>query len=424
MQNYSGNPASFPASISVFDDSNDDLRNAANMNASPEALADRTAYLKAQQFSIQTLVTYNSASDWLPVSAPVGTGTDFVAQCATYHPGSGIWLIGGNTTTTPTAFPRVAWSHGVDGSASDIYWLGTSGSSGVVVNTTTMVSSLAVDPTVPFGIYAITSRVGGGGSSCNIYYLPNASGLWVSVAALPSTSWVTNSVFGGNVLFGRTVSTGWEIDICAGGGAAPANVFSSTESNSGGRILFAPNSAGNAILAMPQYPVTAGHYAYSANGSTWSQYPAPSAFAAAYVAGLVYGSDANGACWLAIIVNVTTNQVSVWRTADGANWTANAGGYNFGSGNPALAARVTDVNSAGNGVLIGITESAGGVTPDLVNSRIILSGDAGATWHWVPANLPISNSQDPRLYGSGSQSCAVTGSFRFSHNYGIAAQKL
>lgn len=333
MTDYIGDSNSYPASLPLLSDGVPPA--AVQTNVPLEALADRTAYLKAHLGQIAAL-TFNTVAPTTPVTFDVLKHSDVLGRWFGLSVGATELL---TSTQQMLVWPAVT-DVPVPQRLGAVMWdfdLDSSGNMLVVSQTIDNITKRTAA-----GTWSNAISDGNTTAEPNIIWEP-VSGNWILAYSTGAVLWTQTS---GNLWTTRTTRTSPTFP-----GAA--------------RVTMGHNGAGRVV--MQGFSGTNTYFSYSDDGGvTWS---APTTLAL----GFTYSSTGrhnprpvfNGKAWVAVAMNTTTGVSRVFTSPDGATWSI---------GSSFTSTAICNIAGLG-GIVLGSTIRPGGT-----NGGIVHSSDDGATF--------------------------------------------
>lgn len=379
MHNYAGNPANFPT-VPLVDDADLNPPTAAALDLTGQALADRTANLRAGSGVVTWQPSY--------VLSLLGTITP---SCCAFDPIGLEWLIGGNDAT-----PHLAVAIG---RGDPLGWSAAGGAITTIASSTMQSICRGIEPAVANKYLYGGCIISSGGSIPSVLRVDTV-GLAFNVTLLEGGITDATSVVMGSL-------SGVVFAIVGAASAGHVGIFHSTDhmvtQTSAGLSFSAPVATwltaqsvpgGGTFMAIPAVAGGPGpSYFTSTDGITWTPHAGLSALLATETpSSLCYGTDGIGtACWILTTFDTAANQTNTYRSYDGVTWAAFTNNIPVGKALLALSA-------VGRQLIATLFESP--------RARILYSLDGGATW--ASTNLSIVGTSGAATAASNNQFLAVS----------------
>jgi hypothetical protein len=349
---YAGNPDNFPAEIDTLDDSVQ--RTASNLNAAPEGLADRTAWLKAR--ADLGAVEYGPAVLSTAMLAP---SDNAVVTCGKWDPFGKAWLLcgmsaangSGNTTTYEPGNgipdgslgaigPNVSSGHRASIAPFDVVFDGTKYlEAGILVGGAAVVAVCS-----PGGAWALPfSDSGDTYTSTSLKVLASGQTLLAYSSATQTLLYYSNDhgATWTNSTFAIAGFTGGIGEIIVGDSTSIVIVISSSSKN---RYITGTDGAG----------------LWTTRVVPWANTEIPM--------GATYARDDAGPCFF-VVTKTGGGGMNVWKSADGINWSQVGG--TIASFSPSSMA------SIGSALAVAAPVSSG------ITGGVYVSFDFGLSWRWA-----------------------------------------
>lgn len=380
MHNYAGNPANFPT-VPLVDDADLNPPTATNLDLTGQALADRTAYLRASQYTV----------DFGPSYEIFLTTSDVPVTCNAFDPINLKWMCAGLS---------VAAGHilFVQGRGQALNWTLMGGGVGPYTGGLAVSLCRGIEPAVS-NKWAYAAVIGGVTGPGDLSVLPiNTTTPAFGSISLPLgvTTDVTHAYL---------VSVSGAVAIIVGASGTPhTGILYSTDhgvtwTNTGMGFgtpvqewLVAQSVPGaGTIMAIPKLAVSGGTgYLTSTDGITWTPRLGLTALpllATETPTTLVYGVDSAGvACWILTTFESVSTLTKTYRSYDGISWAA------FSNTLPALIAFAE---------MAAVGQQLCGVLFETALTRVLYSLDGGSTWQTT--NVEAEWATAVSLAGSNNQ---------------------
>lgn len=368
---YAGDPDNFPDEIDTLDDSVQ--RTAANLNASSEGLADRTAWLRSRAAAATEFHKVIASTTLLP------SPNDTVYACGAWDSSNRQWLLGGLSLADGSGTASI---YRVPNGYSD-------GSLGTAIN----VSSNTFASSVPFdvlwdGTHYVTVTVDTA-SHVHVNYC-SPGGPWAGPYGDTSATFVhaTLHQLGSQILLAYSKATETFLFYSTDHGATWTDSTYAVGGYTGGiGELVVDNGTTALVIASANAP----HYIYGTSGAgIWTTANVP--WGTDVPMGATYGRDSTGPAFF-VVTAPGGGGMNVWKSPDGVSW------LQVGGLEPAFTPQ--DLTSVG-GTLAVAADISGGLT-----RGVYVSFDYGVSWR--PAvNSPVVDSTAfaglrPRIVASDAQ---------------------
>jgi hypothetical protein len=388
MHNYAGNPSNFPVSIPLVDDADLNPPDATNIDLTGQGLADRTAWLFANQIS-----SWNVPFTVAAVTGDSSAGSaSFQAAC--WDPLNGRWLIAAAYSSHDLVAVWAAYD-GADGTLEE------AGSGYYNFNNVTgkacIAQAVLADPTQADNFWLASIDA----TDVLLYY--NDGSAWHAVAngTITGTTAITGIAlcyFSGQIIEAIGSSGSSNTTIISGG-----SNFASVSALAPGFAVedWIVKASGTQVVAVGANQTFTTPFVYtSPDGVTWTKQTTSIGTILAStdeIVGLDWGADAIGPCWILLAVT-NTGTTKVVRSGDGINWTLVA----------TLAHELVALCSVTTSGRTWYTVQ----TADAQEAyRIGISFNGGSVWNQtasVVPPVPASGSQLPVLVGSPNQALAFS----------------
>lgn len=374
IDQYAGNPASFPPTIGLIDDS--DSPNASNFNACfGQGQSDRTMWLRQRLRGVRAQNWYGELAyaTWLPA------GTSWLT--AAWDAANSGWLI--VTNVSPNA--GVYFTYGMDpaGLASDPTYteLGSILSLPAITN-----AAICADPNVQSQYWLASVRDDGTNNGTIVIYQKTPLGGWASNHTFVLSSLTTSRQKLNLLPFQSSIILGIGGDYAPGG--SQILVWNGVSWTATGSLAISPacleiGLCSNAANGGPNnlaiaFGRAAGSvnstYWTTTNASTWTSRVFAFQTSTGTVTDIVWTVDLNGPCFLASHYDSSTQLTTFWRSSDGINWTP--------SGAPTTTIEVVSMAAIGEQIVGTLVDNgSGGI------AGTVFSPDGGLTWYFGQATL-------------------------------------